>query len=260
MYDPMNYTLIGTGNIAWFLAQRLSAAGIVCKGVYGRNAQSQQQLSTILSAPPIKLTEIRDEAGICICAVSDDAIPLFNNIFKDFQHLTLIHCSGTLPLDAFSSTHRGVLWPVYSIRKAHLPVLEERNIPIILQANSTVASTQLNALAQACSDNVHTLNDQEKAWLHLSAVMGNNFINHLVHIVFEICKQQQIPIDLIKPILKQTMQLASQSSDPAAMQTGPAIRNDQHTMQKHQDLLSAHPEWQAIYQSVSDSIRKLLTS
>jgi len=32
----MNYSIIGTGNVAWFFAKRLKEAGHNCMGIYGR--------------------------------------------------------------------------------------------------------------------------------------------------------------------------------------------------------------------------------
>jgi len=38
------------------------------------------------------------------------------------------------------------------------------------------------------------------------------------------------------------------------MQTGPAARNDKETIQKHIELLAAHPQLHKLYQVLSDSI------
>ena len=55
--------------------------------------------------------------------------------------------------------------------------------------------------------------------------------------------------------MEETIAKAIQDS-PARMQTGPAIRGDQETIDRHLRLLEKHPEWQAIYRLVSQDIKE----
>ena len=48
-----------------------------------------------------------------------------------------------------------------------------------------------------------------------------------------------------------------QSADPAKVQTGPAIRNDENTMAMHQQLLKGEPQLQQLYFLLSQGIIKL---
>jgi hypothetical protein len=47
-----------------------------------------------------------------------------------------------------------------------------------------------------------------------------------------------------------------QNARPIDVQTGPAIRNDEKTMAKHESLLVRHPQLMEIYRIVSDRIKK----
>jgi len=47
-----------------------------------------------------------------------------------------------------------------------------------------------------------------------------------------------------------------QSAAPNEVQTGPAVRNDQQTIDKHLALLTGSPELLQIYKMLSSSIRK----
>jgi hypothetical protein len=40
------------------------------------------------------------------------------------------------------------------------------------------------------------------------------------------------------------------------LQTGPAIRHDEGTVERHLALLKAHPEWQDLYQAMTRSIQQ----
>ena len=45
--------------------------------------------------------------------------------------------------------------------------------------------------------------------------------------------------------------------EPAAIQTGPALRNDEATIQKHLALLQHHPPLKVMYTLFTDSIKKM---
>ena len=72
----------------------------------------------------------------------------------------------------------------------------------------------------------------------------------------EILNQSDIPFDLLKPLIVETAQKAT-DSDPQNAQTGPAKRNDKNVIQKHLELLKDNPEFEKIYRFVSESIYKL---
>jgi hypothetical protein len=40
------------------------------------------------------------------------------------------------------------------------------------------------------------------------------------------------------------------------VQTGPAVRNDEQTLKKHEDLLKEHTDWLMIYKLLSEQIKK----
>ena len=69
----MTFSIIGTGNIAWFFGKRLAASGHQCKGVYGRNAAAVKELAdALLSNRFGAISDIRDEdADVCFLAVSE---------------------------------------------------------------------------------------------------------------------------------------------------------------------------------------------
>jgi hypothetical protein len=44
--------------------------------------------------------------------------------------------------------------------------------------------------------------------------------------------------------------------DVQSAQTGPAVRGDQETMNKHIEFLKDHPEWENLYTFISRDIEK----
>ena len=251
----MTYTLVGTGNMAWFLSKNLQATGSRCMGVFGRNKTEATTLAAALNAPILhQLFHIREGmANCCIIAVADSAvaevaakIPLTETV--------MIHTSGSLALDVIPSYNSAALWCIYSIVKNNFPL--HRNIPVICEAGTTKAFETVKNIAATFTDIIQQASWHQRQYLHLAAVMSNNFINHLLAVSSEICIENNIPFELLNPIIEQTFQRI-QNTNPKETQTGPAKRGDKNTLQRHLLLLQQHPEWQQLYKSISDSIENM---
>ena len=69
----------------------------------------------------------------------------------------------------------------------------------------------------------------------------------------ELLKEQNLSFDLLRPLIEETA-LKIQTADPITVQTGPAIRDDQSTIDKHLQLLNKHSELKELYEKLSQSI------
>lgn len=252
----MTFSIVGTGNTAWFMATRLAAAGCSCTGIYGRNAESAKSLADRIGSTSYDLSNgVKDDADICILAVSDHAIGEVVASLS-FSKGVLIHTAGSVNINAIkgAATHTGVMWPVYSIVKDNLP--ETKDIPIVWEASDDLAKKIISATANAISNISHEADSSQRISLHLTAVISNNFTNHLFAIAEQICAEKNLPFTLLYPIIQQSVnRLASLS--PATQQTGPAKRRDTATMQRQLDMLGKHPQWQRIYEAISVSIMEM---
>jgi predicted short-subunit dehydrogenase-like oxidoreductase (DUF2520 family) len=253
----MTFSIIGSGNMAWFIVRRLTSYGLVCTSVYGRNIEQVSALANSCAAQVGQsLSDIQDEEGhICIIAVSDAAIvEMAKGLY--FTKTTLIHTSGTSSIDLLlpSADNCAVLWPIYSILKNSYPT--HRNIPIAWQASSSQSQKEVLNIATLLSDICFEADEEQRRYLHLAAVFANNFTNHLIAISEQICLEQRMSFDYLKPILQQTFE-RTVSASAKLLQTGPARRNDMPTIGKHIQLLNNHPQWQTLYESLSMSIKKM---
>jgi predicted short-subunit dehydrogenase-like oxidoreductase (DUF2520 family) len=111
-------------------------------------------------------------------------------------------------------------------------------------------------MGHSITDNLFETDIDKRKWLHLSAVIGNNFINHLVAICEQICAEQSLPLDALQPIIAQTFKRLN-GHKAEDLQTGPAVRGDRDIVEKQTELLQAHPAWQEIYKAMSSSIEKM---
>jgi predicted short-subunit dehydrogenase-like oxidoreductase (DUF2520 family) len=256
----MNFSIIGTGNMAHFLVNELYASGHVFKGIWGRNTVAANKIA--IQYPTLvysSLKDIKDEEGhFCFIAVKDIAIAEIAAQLN-FNHTALIHTAGASPLQLLGNQtkHTGIFWPVYSIVADNLKTIKD--IPIAIQGNNPQTENAILDMAKSITDKAFTANEEQRTHLHLAAVFANNFSNHLMAIAQEICMKQHLSFDYLQPIVEQTFERLK--TEPAKdLQTGPAIRDDKMTMQKHLDLLKSNPEWALLYQSLSNSIRKMYSN
>jgi predicted short-subunit dehydrogenase-like oxidoreductase (DUF2520 family) len=93
--------------------------------------------------------------------------------------------------------------------------------------------------------------------LHLAAVFGCNFVNHLYHIASQITQQAGFKFEVLSHLLLETTYKAIALGNPQNVQTGPAVRGNKKVMNEHLEMLAAHPEWQEIYEMLSKNIAKI---
>ena len=251
----MNCVLIGSGNVATHLGKALTVLGINITQVYSKTLANAKLLAEVLSARAINdLDQLDKTADIYLLALSDQAIPqLIPQIPKNLPGIVL-HCSGATDMDILSGFDRyGVIYPVQSFSK-ELAVDLSRT-PFGVEANNSQVYTLLTAIISKISTKVFPCSSSQRLAIHTAAVFANNFSNAMFQIAEELLNQHQLPFDLIRPIIKETADKV-QLHSPKQVQTGPAIRNDKITMDSHLEFISSHPDWQSIYQKISDLIAK----
>ena len=252
----MTFCIIGTGNIAWFLGTRLVTARHQCMGVYSRDAEHAKTLAgALLSNKYGAITDLKDEeADICFLAVSDAAISVVAAQLS-FTRTVLVHTAGAVSIESIcnAATDCAILWPVYSILKNNLP--SHRKIPCAWEASTDKAKKYMLSIGHAVTDEMFEAKYEQRKWLHLAAVMSNNFITHLMAICDQICSENSLPFSTLLPIIEQTFDRVKQHA-PQTQQTGPAIRHDTATIQRQISLLGNHPNWQRIYEAMTESIQR----
>lgn len=252
----MRIVIIGSGNIAHFFTPRLLESGHDIIQIFSPNLENAKLLAeaNAIENYTNKTVEIVSYADAYILAVRDDALHSLNETLS-FEDKIVIHCAGAVPLEAISNISRNmaVIWTLYSVRKNNLPVSNE--IPLIVEAATEEAMQVAVLLANAISGRVLATDFKQRQLLHLNAVLVNNFTNHLLTIAQKLSEENQLPFDILQPIIEQTFSQI-QNVLPSESQTGPAIRKDEVTMQKHLALMESHAEWQQIYKDISSSIQQ----
>src|SRR5690606_27098232 len=113
----------------------------------------------------------------------------------------------------------------------------------------------LRDFARTLSDTTGEADDEKRRKLHVAAVVSSNFVNHLYALAEDYCRKEELDFPLLYPLIRETA-VRLRSFSPASLQTGPAVRGDRRTIDRHLALLSAHPELQELYRLLTASIQE----
>lgn len=252
----MQVTFIGSGNVATVLGRRLIQSGHSVRQVYSPNGEHARQLGAELSANGANdLLEIDGEADMYIVALSDKALEEVASIWKMKDKL-VVHTAGSVSIEVLKnvSNNYGVLYPLQTIRKELKSSLV---LPMLVDGNNTVNKTKIYDFAQSFADRVEYADDAQRSKLHLAAVVSNNFSNYLFALAEDYCKGENVEFSLILPLLEESVKRLYGHS-PADVQTGPAIRRDNKTIQRHLQMLAGYGELKGLYEVITEKITESL--
>ena len=249
--------ILGAGNVATHLTKALIKEGFDVRQIFSRTIESARELGVKTGVHfTNNLAELYKEADIYIFALSDTAIEKLASMI-DFNHdPLLLHTAGSVSIDVLknSSKNYGVLYPLQTFSKSR--ELDFKKVPLCVDANTKHNIKEVSQIAATLSDNTRIMGEDERKKIHLAAVFACNFTNYMYSQAEEILKQDNIDFNIIKPLIEETAAKV-QDLSPAKAQTGPAIRNDRATMNKHKELLENFNELKKLYTFISNNISKL---
>lgn len=250
----MKIVIIGAGNVAIHLAKTFKAVNVQVTQVWSYHYENALLLANQVDAVAIKeLSALDTTADLCLIAVKDDAIAELLPQLANFKGI-IAHTSGAVSIDVFEGLIKkyGVFYPLQTFSKSK--EVNFSNIPLCVEANDENTLKLLKEIANKLSVNVTEVNSEKRKILHLSAVFACNFTNHLYVLAQELLNANGLDFDILRPLIAETADKV-QDEFPLNVQTGPAIRNDNETIKKHEELLKGQPALLEIYKTLSNSIK-----
>jgi len=251
----MDIVMIGSGNVASVLGRKFTAAGHKIVQIISRNSSAATELAYEWDTESSNyFSVINRSADVYLIAVSDHALPEVAHELR-LPGKVVAHTAGSVSKEVLKivTRHYGVFYPLQSIRKdiSRLP-----DIPIFFEGNDEVSTATLKKLATSISFEPPVFaNSDDRMKLHLAAVVVNNFTTHLFAMAEQYCKKEGIDFHQLLPLIGETVQRLSTKS-PADTLTGPAMRDDQATIQKHLELLHDYPKLKKVYELLTESIQQ----
>jgi len=248
----MNITIVGAGNVGTVLGRLLKEKGHTINEIFSRNHSQAIKLADELQGRVCNsLKQINKRSDVYIVAVSDDAVDAISASLR-LEKQIILHTSGSISIERLRnvSENYGVLYPLQSLRKetGHIPA-----IPFLVDANNEHTLQQTSDLALSISPHLIVADDETRLHYHLAAVIVSNFTNHLYALAKQYSDQNEIDFKLLMPLIEEIVRRLHHY-EPAQMQTGPAVRGDKNTIQKHLALLGQFPQLRDVYAAMSESI------
>ncbi|MCH5178694.1 MAG: DUF2520 domain-containing protein [Prevotellaceae bacterium] len=250
----MKISVLGAGNVGSHLARALSGVGHSV-AVWNR---SEAALALLRREVGIKcctdLKELPKDTEIYLIAVKDDAVAAVAQRLADALGKTnaiVAHTAGSLPKSVLDGCfeYTGVFYPMQTFSRDK--VLEYSNISFFVEEQDDM----LHRLAQTISPKVFSLTTEQRKVLHLASVFACNFTNHCYAIAADLLNGINVPFATLQPLINETAAKVNDLS-PREAQTGPAQREDYGIMKSQSRMLDDKPNWQKIYNCMSDSIIK----
>lgn len=260
--------LIGAGNLAYHLAIKLSKE-------FKNDVHKRSKKITVINHQENKITlalkkqaiEVKvgfneiPKSDLYIICVKDNLIQQIAEKLKNKvnKNSFVVHTSGAIESKVLSKFENyGVFYPLHSFSFAN-KIISWKNIPVFYIANNQKNKNKLKQISKLLTEKNYATDDKQKRYIHLMAVFANNFTNALMHAIYKIEKQiknKEIKSSILDFAIH-TIQL-TENKNPAELQTGPAIRYDNITIEKHLKHLNKYPEIKQLYLSVTHYIQNAI--
>jgi predicted short-subunit dehydrogenase-like oxidoreductase (DUF2520 family) len=250
----MQIVILGTGNAATVFARLMQSKGHSIMQVWGRNFVKAEILAKKVNAEAVgELTAITKNADIYIIAVADKAVEEVASQLKVHDQLVL-HTTASLSKHVLQPISRkyGVLYPLQSLRK-EMDI--EIPIPFLVDGCNEAVTIEVEQFALSLSSTVKRADDEQRVKLHVAAVFACNFSNYMYLQSAGFCEEEGLDFNLLQPLIEETATRLREFK-PSEVFTGPAVRGDRATINKHLSLLEGYPEQHALYKMISEKIKE----
>ncbi len=246
----LNIVILGAGNVAWHLAKELQNKEQNILQVYNRSEKEARSLARRLKCDcTTEIEDLNQNADLYILTVKDSVIEEVSASLN-LKDKLIVHTSGAIDQDVIKHNRRGVFYPLQTFSKKKK--LNFKGIPFCIEASKSEDYNTLMRLATLLSPIVYNINSHQRKVLHVAAVFACNFSNYMYMISDEILHKENIPLDILHPLIKETASKVS-SYKPKDVQTGPAVRKDKEVIDTHLKYLKKGKNYD-IYKLLSENI------
>lgn len=246
-------TLIGGGNVAFHLADRLSNTRVIVDAVFSRTAAHAEETAALVNSAAITdAGMIPQGSDLYLVALADQATEDFVARFRP-SHGIVAHTSGSLSLSMLAPTNRphAVIYPLQTFSRSKR--VDFSKIPVCTEASDDETLRFIDQIASLLTPDVRHIDTLQRQQTHLAAVFACNFSNFMYVAAADILKENGLPFDILLPLIREFFDKLN-LMDPWEAQTGPAIRGDQNTIDRQLAMLSHMDGYRRLYELTSTLI------
>jgi predicted short-subunit dehydrogenase-like oxidoreductase (DUF2520 family) len=256
MEQPKQILIAGTGKLAEALLSHLHRVPNLELFLWGRNEIAVNRLRDAYRIQSDYSNSL-GKMPVLLC-VSDNAISEVAEALK-YSASCMVHFSGSMSIDVLPETYseKAVCWPIQTF--GNPLAVNWTEVPLCTETRGEETQEFMTWFCTTLGGPRFSLTEEKRRALHLAAIVVNNFTNHLMNLSKRYCEEQRVPFEQLLPLSRQTIGQLTEK-DPQRLQTGPARRNDQITIQKHLDMLQNEAELSEIYSMISRQITNRYSS
>lgn len=232
-----SYLLIGSGRVARHLAHYFTLESIPF-ATWSRTPAAPPSMGHVIH-------DLRDNVATHILlAVSDPAIEGFleqNSCFKD---RICVHFSGALTIKGAQGTH-----PLMTFGTQLYSREIYREIPFVVERGART----FHELLPGLSNPFYTIAAEQKTLYHALCVLSGNFSVLLWEKAFhDFSERLGLPKEVLLPYLRQTTANLIEAGVGQSVLSGPLVRRDHATVDRHLAALSGDP-FQNVYRAMVEA-------
>lgn len=246
----MRLGIIGGGRAAWAFGSAWIGSGGELSGVVLRSS-SPSPLASRLGSRLLTEAELARSSEIILIAVSDQALAevIGQLLPMTPADLPLFHPSGSLTSGLFHGRPMGFsLHPLRSLPPVGEPI--EMDGTLLAFEGPPAARALARTIVSRFKGRFLELDAQDKPLYHAAAVLSSNDVAVLLDMALATVRDPGVDPRILK---KSFGDLAHSAIDNwvghsgASRFTGPVMRGDRATIQRHLDVLSRWPEREVVY-------------
>jgi predicted short-subunit dehydrogenase-like oxidoreductase (DUF2520 family) len=248
-----NISFAGAGRVAEALCKELFHAGHKIDMVVSESEAGGRLLADSCKASWSADLLFPVTSKVIIVAVPDHRLKSILKSIRCSPATVVAHTAGSMGYEVFPEhiRNRGIFYPLQTFSKGRK--INFIDLPFLLESSDELSADILKTLAVSIGGKVYFVDAEQRRMLHLSAVFACNFTNHLLTLSKNVVSKAGFSFDILASLINETFSKAIDSG-PENSQTGPAMRNDQNTIEKHLELLTFSPDLQKIYNDMTLSI------
>ena len=243
----------GAGRVSEALCKELYRSDFKIDIVVSENEANGKTLADSCKAAWSHNLSFPDSTKVIIVAVPDHRLISVLESVTCNQDTLVAHTAGSFGLEIFPEKilKRGIFYPLQTFSRGRN--INFFDLPFLLESSDSESSEILKTLAESIGGKVYFVDTEKRMMIHLAAIFVCNFTNHMLTLGKNVVLKADFPFEMLTPLIKETISKALDLG-PENSQTGPAIRNDRNTVEKHLELLSYSTELQKVYKVMNDSI------
>jgi predicted short-subunit dehydrogenase-like oxidoreductase (DUF2520 family) len=248
-----NISFAGAGRVARALCREMYYAGHKIGLIVSESEKNGILLADSCKARWSPDLIFPDSTNIIFVAVPDHRLRGVLDKMSCRAETLVAHTAGSIGFDVFPEyfKQKGIFYPLQTFSKERKVVFKD--LPFLLESSDKQSDAILKRVAESIGGKAHFTDTEHRRMLHLAAVFVCNFTNHMLTAGKEVVTKAGFPFEVLRPLITETFSKALDTG-PENSQTGPAVRNDLNTIEKHLELLSYSPELKRIYTEMTQSI------